>query len=67
MQIEGRLLTPDAGYRLTDGECFCRAVLLGCNDSAENYTQIAEADVPVEEEELPAADALAELRELLDL
>lgn len=67
MKIEGRLLTPDTGYRLTDGEGCCRAVLLGCNDSAANYAELAEADIPTLDAELSAADARRELREVMDL
>ncbi len=46
MTIAGNELIPDEGYRLTDGAGYYGRVHLGCNDSAERYSEIPEGQVP---------------------
>ena len=39
-------LEPDYGMVLTNGETYSRLVYLGVNDSAENWHEIPESEVP---------------------
>lgn len=50
MTINGNELIADSGYKLTDGTGYYSRVRLGVNDSADRYTEVAEADIPVEDE-----------------
>lgn len=47
-QIEIRVLEPDEGKVLTNGETYSTKVYLGINDSPENWTEIAIEDVPTD-------------------
>ena len=47
--IELIKLTASEGMTLTNGETYGKEVYLGCNDSAENWREIPEAEVPQEE------------------
>lgn len=47
--IELIKLTASEGMTLTNGETYGKEVYLGCNDSAENWREIPEAEVPKEE------------------
>ena len=44
------VLEPDEGYTLTNGETYSKRVYLGINDSAENWREIPDEEVPVEGE-----------------
>lgn len=44
--IELIKLTAAEGMTLTNGETYGKEVYLGCNDSAENWQEILESDVP---------------------
>lgn len=48
--IELIKLTAAEGMTLTNGETYGKEVYLGCNDSAENWQEIPESDVPKDEE-----------------
>lgn len=37
-------LTASDGYVLTNGEAYSKEVYLGCNDKAENWREITEAE-----------------------
>lgn len=39
-------LTADEGMTLTNGEAYGKEVYLGVNDSAENWKEIPESEVP---------------------
>lgn len=43
-------LTADAGMVLTNGETYGKEVYLGTGDSAENWREIPESDIPVDNE-----------------
>ena len=42
--IELIKLTASDGYVLTNGEAYSKEVYLGCNDKAENWREITEAE-----------------------
>lgn len=44
-----RKLTAAEGMALTNGEVFGKEIYLGCNDSPENWWEIPEAEVPVDD------------------
>ena len=46
--IELIKLTASEGMTLTNGETYGKEVYLGVNDSADNWQEIPEADVPAE-------------------
>ena len=43
-KIEIRKLTASKGMTLTNGEAFGKEIYLGKNDSAENWTEITDAE-----------------------
>lgn len=43
-KIELRKLTASEGMTLTNGEAFSKEIYLGKNDSAENWTEITDAE-----------------------
>ena len=43
-KIEIRKLTAAEGMVLTNGEAFGKEIYLGCNDSADNWHEIPEAE-----------------------
>lgn len=47
--IELIKLTASEGMTLTNGETYGKEVYLGCNDSAENWHEIPDEEVPVED------------------
>lgn len=47
--IELIKLTASEGMTLTNGETYGKEVYLGCNDSAENWREIHDSEVPTEE------------------
>lgn len=47
--IELIKLTASEGMTLTNGETYGKEVYLGCNDSAENWHEIPDSEVPQEE------------------
>lgn len=47
--IELIKLTASEGMTLTNGETYGKEVYLGCNDSAENWWEIPDGEVPKEE------------------
>lgn len=48
--IELRILEPEEGYVLTNGEVYSTKVFLGINDDAENWREIPEDEVPDEQQ-----------------
>lgn len=48
--IEIIKLTASEGMTLTNGETYGKEIYLGCNDSAENWREITESEVPSNEE-----------------
>lgn len=51
-KIEIRKLTASEGMTLTNGEAFGKVVYLGKNDSAENWTEITDAEAEAQKAEL---------------
>ena len=47
--IEIRVIEPEDGYTLTNGETYSKKVYLGTNDSPENWTEIPDEEVPAQE------------------
>ena len=47
--IELIKLTASEGMTLTNGETYGKEVYLGCNDSADNWREIPDSEVPTEE------------------
>lgn len=47
--IELIKLTASEGLTLTNGETYGKEVYLGCNDSADNWHEIPDSEVPKEE------------------
>lgn len=45
-------LEPEEGYTLTNGETYSKKVYLGIHDSPENWWEIPDSEVPVEEDQL---------------
>ena len=56
MKIEGNVLTAAEGKWLTNGSTYSQQVWLGCVDSAENWSEVDESEVP--EEWLPQEDIM---------
>lgn len=46
--IEIRVIEPEEGYTLTNGETYSKKVYLGINDSPENWHEIPDEEVPEE-------------------
>jgi len=57
MIIEGNVITADEGMTLTNGETYSKHVYLGKWDSAENWHEIPDEDVPREETAEDKAEA----------
>ena len=53
-----RILTPDDGMFLCNGETYSQIVYLGVNASPEDWYEVDEIPVQEESEELTAEDAL---------
>ena len=48
--IEIRVIEPEDGYTLTNGEAYSKKVYLGINDNPENWWEIPDSEVPEEVE-----------------
>ena len=49
--ITQRILTADEGMYLTDGETYCKTVVLPLSADPSEWREVTEAEVPKEEEE----------------
>ena len=48
-EVTIRVIEPEEGYTLTNGETYSKKVYLGINDDPENWREIPDEDVPMEE------------------
>lgn len=49
-------LTAEEGMTLTDGSTYGKTIYLGSNDTVENWHEIPDGEVPVEEEHTPTIE-----------
>lgn len=50
--VEVIKLTASEGMTLTNGEAYGKEIYLGCNDTAENWYEIPDSEVPQDEPEV---------------
>lgn len=55
-KIEIRKLTASEGMTLTNGEAFGKEIYLGKNDSAENWTEITDAEAEELQKEIQSRE-----------
>ena len=55
-KIEIRKLTASKGMTLTNGEAFGKEIYLGKNDSAENWTEITDAEAEEMQKEIQSRE-----------
>lgn len=59
------ILIPSDGMSLTNGQVYSKRVILGINDSTQNWSEIADSDIPSTDDDVDDATALAEILEVV--